>query len=401
MKLSLSILACFLFSLSQAQISITGNIKDSATGKSIPNASVFINQTKIGTISNENGDFIISNSILANFDLVVSCIGYNTYFKSISSGNGKKTLSIILQPRVKKLETVVLHHFEKNGWDQWGQIFTSYFIGRSDYAKNCKIKNKQAIKFWMDKKNNILSVEALEPIIIENKALGYTIRYDLQKFEYDITNRFIAFYGFPFFIEMNGTKEQSDKWNQNRKEAYTGSVMQFMRSIYNNKLKADGFIVQRISRTPNLEKQRVKIIFNEQIKPKRQGTNNWSFVDNDSISYYNNVMAQEDYIDIIDSSKLTADSISFQMGDSKRELYFQKYLQVISTRKNETKEFMEYTGFYKAKHITSFINLVSPNPISIYSNGLYYDTQNLYLDGFWSWSEKIGEMLPYEYEAEE
>ncbi|MEO7049797.1 MAG: carboxypeptidase-like regulatory domain-containing protein [Ferruginibacter sp.] len=399
MKFRLTIISCFLFSLSYAQVIVTGKIQDATTGKAIPSASVYINQTRIGTMSDGAGSFNISNTTNANFDLVVSCIGYKTYFKAISLSNNH-FLNIKLVPKTKQLENVVLHHYEKNGWEKWGDLFTKFFIGKSAYAKKCRIKNKEVIKFWMDNKNKILSVEALEPIEIENKALGYIIRYDMQKFEYDINGKFIAFSGFPFFIEMKGSKADAVKWVVKRKEVYTGSVMHFMRSLFSDSLRADGFIVQHVQRTLNSERQRVKEIYDRDIKPLKEGTNNWKFTEDDSISYYNRIMAQPDYYDAYDRNILSADSISFKVDESKKQMFFENSLQVIYTNKKETKEFMQAAGDHTAHYIKSFIKLLSHDPISIYSNGLYYDTQNLYVEGYWSWSEKIAEMLPYDYKLD-
>ena len=65
-----------------AQKSITGFIQDAESKKPIPSASIFLNTTSIGTISNSAGAFQLQIPE-GNLELIISSIGYET--KAIAS----------------------------------------------------------------------------------------------------------------------------------------------------------------------------------------------------------------------------------------------------------------------------------------------------------------------------
>ncbi|HEY0355235.1 MAG TPA: carboxypeptidase-like regulatory domain-containing protein, partial [Flavisolibacter sp.] len=158
--------------LGYGQNFISGNVTDQQ-GKPVPNASVFLSNTSLGTKADGNGYFQL-NIPSGKYDLVVSCVGFQTHTQTIQSGLITETLTIRLQLKTSQLENLTIEPFEKNGWDKWGVFFTENFIGTSSNALDCRILNKEAIKFRHSKKYNQLVAIATEPLIIENKALGYT-----------------------------------------------------------------------------------------------------------------------------------------------------------------------------------------------------------------------------------
>ncbi|NOZ03054.1 MAG: TonB-dependent receptor [FCB group bacterium] len=56
--------------------SVSGNITNMETGQSLPMANIIIEGTSIGTVSDRNGEFFISNVVPGEYNLVVSMIGY-------------------------------------------------------------------------------------------------------------------------------------------------------------------------------------------------------------------------------------------------------------------------------------------------------------------------------------
>ena len=66
----------FLTVCSHAQV-IIGKVIDADNGKSIPNASVYLNGTSKGTTSNSEGNFRL-NTAEKNIPLIVSSIGYQS-----------------------------------------------------------------------------------------------------------------------------------------------------------------------------------------------------------------------------------------------------------------------------------------------------------------------------------
>jgi len=109
---------------------IRGKVIDNSSGKPLGKASVFISNTSIGTITNENGEFVLGKLPVSQFDLVISYVGYETLVMRIS--NLQESLFLFkLQPKDNNLENIIVRSYEKNGWERWGFLFTNNFIGTS------------------------------------------------------------------------------------------------------------------------------------------------------------------------------------------------------------------------------------------------------------------------------
>ncbi|HZF63496.1 MAG TPA: carboxypeptidase-like regulatory domain-containing protein, partial [Chitinophagaceae bacterium] len=186
-----------------AQKSILGIVKSSDNGHPVTGASVFLNNTSIGAVTNYKGEF---NLIIptGRYELVISSIGYLTQVKTISSQESTDHFIIQLQPEVKELQAVVVEPFEKDGWAKWGQLFLDNFIGISSMAKECRIKNKETIRFRYSKTNQIVTAHTTEPLIIENDYLGYKLQYLLEEFSYNFKTKMIFYVGYPLFQPMKG-----------------------------------------------------------------------------------------------------------------------------------------------------------------------------------------------------
>jgi hypothetical protein len=148
-----------------------------------------LSSTSFGSVTTETGEFTLSRFPDGRFDLVVSCIGYETYKVAVQSDNLPVNLQIILQPKVVELQEVVVEAYDKDGWYKWGNIFADNFMGTSAFASDCKLYNWQSLRFHFNKKLNTVTVTTDEQLIIENNALGYLLKYSLTRFEYDLTNR--------------------------------------------------------------------------------------------------------------------------------------------------------------------------------------------------------------------
>src|ERR1700760_645816 len=66
-----------------AQYRISGKILDSATRKPVADASVFLSNASVGTKTNNDGTFTITNVRSGQYDLIVSILGYATYKQSV------------------------------------------------------------------------------------------------------------------------------------------------------------------------------------------------------------------------------------------------------------------------------------------------------------------------------
>lgn len=398
-------LFCFVTQAAVAQHTLKGKVLAADTRQPIHLANVFLSNTSIGTVTNAEGLFTLEHFPPGRYDVVVSCIGYESYVTTIQYAQLPLTIEINLKPRINILEEVIVEPYEKNGWEKYGQFFLDNFIGTSALAKDCKLMNPKTVRFRFNKKENILRAFADEPIVLENRALGYTLKYDLKTFEYNYGTRIFYFQGYPLFEEMEtGRKRLQQRWEDNRADAYYGSLMHFMRSLFRNKLLPEGFEVRKLIKISEEEKKRVRTVFN-----KRAYTNfNGRIVVNDSIlgegnmdtaAYYRKVMSQPEKMNVLIDKLLPGDSIAFAIDSFTAGLFFDDHLQVIYLYKQVPDEYLQANRLsVQAKSaVVSEIFLPRKKTIAVLANGSYYEGIDMISSGYWGWWEKLATMLPYDY----
>jgi hypothetical protein len=381
---------------------ITGIVLNGENDAAIPNASVFITNTSRGTISGTDGRFQLNNIPPGKYELIISSIGYNTQVYPFSSDKLPLQLKIYLEPKAIELATVVVEPYDKDGWKNWGKFFLENFIGTTDAARLCKIKNYKALRFRHSRKKNVLTVVADEPLIIENRDLGYKITYQLEDFSYDFNKNTLFFLGYTLFEDMAKGKEEIPKrFLRERKNAYDGSMVHFMRALYTNRLVQEGFEVRRVVRIPNTEKERVRKIMQAQRNRSGGGSRSGNQINihRDSTQYYNKVFGQKDYDQIISPHTLTADSLVSFTTDGECVLFFDNYLQVMFKPKLEEPAYLAYTREGRDPyHPRSLVFLVNGHPLTVDKNGSYHPPTEFFSSGYWAWNEKISHLLPADYD---
>jgi len=215
---------------------IKGKVIDSASGKPIVNASVYLNGSSTGTTSNSEGNFTLNVSG-GEIPLVVSHIGYQS---QIIHNYTSQNLKIVLNPKSIELREVVIAPggiSRKREMD----IFLTEFIGST--GNDCVISNPDDIYFTYHKKNDSLTANADKPLIIYNKKLGYKITYFLAGFNYTPAKTF--YQGNYFFAEdtLGLQSKEVKKIIKARDEAYLGSRMHFIRSLWAGALQANDFTI--------------------------------------------------------------------------------------------------------------------------------------------------------------
>ncbi len=246
-KLLFLLLTAISFSsFAQQDFTSSGKITDSATSLPLVGASVFCQNTTLGTISNAEGIFSLT---LPNggYDLIISYTGYETQVVRISVSHAAN-LNIVLKQKDKSLQeiSIVGSNEVADGLAKYGKFFTDNFIGNDTNAALSKIQNPEALQFYFSKKRNRLKIKAKEDLIITNEALGYKVKFQLDSFAYDYSTRLSVYTGFPFYEELPGTDAQKLLWKQNRDKAYKGSRLHFVRSWYAHNLEKDGFVLEKV-----------------------------------------------------------------------------------------------------------------------------------------------------------
>jgi len=248
----LTFLSLFLLCQSYAQsryLIVTGKVTNAETKEPLAGASVFAENTTLGTATDQEGNYKL---ILpeGGYVLAVSYTGFGTQSERLNTtADGTSTMNFALTLKPKEMETVaVVSTGEvKNGWEKYGDLFNKEFLGKTATASRCSIRNPEKVHFFFSKRKNRLKILADAPIIIDNYVLGYTITYELDSLIYEFAKQVNFYSGSPYFEEMKDTtpdQSLTKAWKAARKASYQGSVLHFMRSVYQQRLKEEGFQIQ-------------------------------------------------------------------------------------------------------------------------------------------------------------
>ncbi len=347
-----------LLVFSQADYLVTGKIIDETTKQPLLGASVFAENTTLGTATNADGVFYLR---LPNggYNLVVTFTGYQTATRRITTADAA-TSGIVIEVKQKEKEmqdVVIKTSFEvKDGWEKYGDFFLDNFIGKTINGQQCVIKNRDAIKFFYYKRKNLLKIMAEEPVEIVNDALGYNIKYSLDSFVHNYKTEITLYSGYPLFQEMeSGSVEQLTKWNAARKVAYNGSILHFMRSIYHKKLKEEGFEIQFLIKENDKEKA---------------------------------LLLKDFYGAMKYSMDITDKTVEINPN--------QKEVAVIYKDEETPALYQEKNPDAPAKFQLSVLSFLPTESLEIEQNGYYFEQNDITITGYWAW-EKVGDMLPYDF----
>jgi len=331
---------------------VDGQVIDAKSGQPLNGASVFCQNTTVGTLSKEDGSFHLR---LANggYDLIISYTGYET--QTIRIGKDHRpadSLRVQLKEQDKSLEQAVVTGSTEvaDGWAKYGQFFLDNFIGTTPNAAQCVLENKDVLKFYFYKKRNKLRVKATDMLVITNNALGYKIKYQLDSFVYYYDGNVGSYTGYPLFEVLQGSPDQEATWKQNRLYSYSGSRLHFIRSLYDSTLDDEGFVLELADSSSNNKFKKVENPYDPQIYSR-------------------------------DSGDL--------------EISVQGRLRVSYTSQAPDKKYLIENKYPLTTGVQiSALDIV--NGFVIEENGYFYDQADVTNIGYWSW-KKLAELLPYDY----
>jgi hypothetical protein len=355
--LSFVFILMFSKTFAQNNFTISGKVTSEVTGAPMPAASVFAQNSTLGTVTDNDGNFSLA---LPNggYDLIISFTGHKSENRRITTADATEKIIVTLKEKDKELETiaVVSSSEVKDGFAKYGQFFTNEFIGKSTNSKQCSIQNPDALHFFFSKKKNRLKITATEPLVIKNNALGYNIKYELDSFTHEYKTQVSTYSGFPLFENMQGDSVQMQQWQIARGEAYKGSLLHFMRSVYNKNITEQEFEIQFIVKVYDKD---------EGIKLK-------------------DIYAAINYAK--DDSTQTVEILPNQPEVAILFLGAQSSVNYLAENQSDSKEFKLSVLSFKPKE-----------SIIIERNGYFYEQNDITSSGYWAW-DKVAEMLPYDYE---
>ncbi len=219
---------------------ISGRIQDLKTNKPVPYATIYLEGTTIGTVSNINGDFNLNLKNHESIPIIVSVIGYKS--KRFTNYDLNSHFVVQLDPAEYTLvETEIkAKRITRAARARYTAEFKREFLGISRNAYRCEILNEKDLKYDYDKSTKTLIANSKKPLIIKNNALGYEITYYLDHFI--STEKDIYYDGYYFFKEIQAQSLiEAKRINDNRFNTYLGSRLALIRSIYNDDLEKNMF----------------------------------------------------------------------------------------------------------------------------------------------------------------
>ena len=392
----------FLVSVvSSAQVIVKGRVV-SFGGKLLGGASVYLNNTTIGVYTDEEGnfEFILREG---TYDIIVSFMGYKTVQYSLNTTKNTNPLVFKLLPETTVLDEVFLKKTRyDNEWKYNLSRFKQALLGRTALAKNCKILNPKVLHFEFDSKTGTLTAEVKEALKIEHKGLGFLITYDLVDFS--LGREQLIYLGYTKYENLSGGKRKQKRWKQNRLKAFNGSRMHFVRSLRNQNLKEEGFLVNQFKRVLNAERlseevikkarqlirlNRGSITFGGKLtNPKTPLDSAMSTLKKARLPKYRDFLYKQNvpYSDMI---LIFEENILIQFKD---------YLSIIYTKEPEEKNYMQnrYLNRRKALNVqTSSITMLTKTAI-LDPSGDIRNPLDIFSEGYWSY-EQFADLLPLDY----
>jgi len=230
------------FSLhAQQSFSVAGRIiENNLEGAPIPFAHVYLNGTSIGTQADENGRFVLKNIPKGIYKFSISMVGFKTSMKLTNIDSDLKNLVERLDENVLDLMEVRVKGQKDKVWNKSIRDFENEFLGRDISRSEVQILNREVIDVDYDKAKKVLTAKADQPLMIENRNLGYLYRGFLVDFQKGITRMSFKASGYFEPLKPSSSKQQK-RWESNRKDIFQGSLKHFLWALYRNKLTEEGF----------------------------------------------------------------------------------------------------------------------------------------------------------------
>jgi len=400
MKKATLYLFLLLSSILYSQVRISGNVYDQ-NNRPLVGASVYLNNTSIGNTTDSDGFFELRLKEGVH-TLVVSFVGYETRSFKLNTRRYKKPLSIKLKVKNNVLNEVVvkkIKRMSRSKRNAYLRKFQRVFLGESEFGRKCKILNKEVLDYEVSSYDDTFEVYASEPIKILNPRLGYIIYYDLVHFE--LTSLSISYFGYTRYEKIEDSGEYLEQWEKNRLKAYQGSKMHFLRSVRNEEVDDQGFVVDNIKRIPNPDRPSNKeILAAMEFLRKNQGLQNNPYKSNSEIQNKIEEAQQTleraklpEFIDEVLGANIDLKYYAILHRDLEVYLQFSNTLRVTYPDEKIDKNYT--SNEQDADYQFSLVNMYVKRA-KIHESGVFDRPYDVFLRGYWAF-EKVGDQLPLDY----
>jgi hypothetical protein len=384
------------------QYSLKGRVLDAETLEPLLFATVFISNSSIGTSTNKKGEFDLTIPE-GNHELVISYIGFQPFSYTISTKDLRSFYEFRILPETIELEGSEVKEKRDKTWYDNLEVFKKYFLGSSANAKSCNILNPEVLILDGETDPNSLTARAKDILEIENPNLGYQIKYVLTGFEYNEVRNELVYAGYPYFVEEKLPKRRVKKVTEGREKAYLGSMMHFMRSLYEGNSEDAGYKVFATQRVPNIPHV-VNVDINQGGRSEEKTKLDPADIQSEIASY--------DSIDIPMNDPIPAANLTQSTPDGKVFIVYNKPVYILYLHEEEESAFFSYSlrninfsikNLGEAESIESGVKLAQLSKIEmrskavqVFDNGSYFHPFDIFVQGYMGW-ERIGDLMPLDY----
>ncbi len=376
-------------------VQITGMVYDQKR-KAIENAQVFLASSALGAYTRGSGMFRIKNVPPGTYDLIVYKEGYGLrQFTVTVDASRKNNFNFRLKSKPPAAATVEGSAKDTKDHEKKVKKFREGFFSTTPNSYESKIINPEVLEFPEDNSASFKAA-AQEPLVFENRALGYKVTYFLKEFE--ITINFTKYHGFTRFEELTAESgEEAHKWRLNRLKAFRGSPTHFFASLFENYLwqakdnavlKSEGFIVSMMLDRQHEGDEAYSLPTGSRSKSKPIDVNNY-ITRGDNESEFQ--LSFRQFWEITYTNELQEPEYLWHQGLDPNSR--QRYKRVNRTGLSNYKGEISSGTLGDQK---SLIKLTSESLTISTANNYNYDFLGVQVFDYWSW-QGMADILPKEY----
>ncbi len=217
---------------------VSAIVADEESRTPITDVFVFYDNSSTGAITDANGKFELTATDFQNAALVFSHLNYELKTILIEDRQSIPDTIFLTATSAILAEAVVVEKSKPRVRKRWLRRFTEEFLGE-DYEEDLiKIVNPEVLLFAEEK--NTLTAQSKEPLIIENKFLGYQIQFFLESFEsYNYGD--LLYQGKVFFEKIEGSKKEMARFKRNRFKTYQQTSRSFFANLVQQKIEEGAY----------------------------------------------------------------------------------------------------------------------------------------------------------------
>jgi len=382
------------------QYRLKGKVVDAESFQALEFATVFINNSTFGDITDRNGSFQIDIP-QGSYELVISYLGYQTFSFPFNTSTIRESYEFRILPEPIELEETQVSEKRDKTWYANLEIFKANFLGTSINGLRCKLLNPEVLILDNETDKNVLFAKSKGILEIENPNLGYNIKYVLEGFELNLQNNVLRFVGYPYFIEEKIQRRRLARVQKERDRAYHGSTIHFIRSLYNDSLEQEGFVINKAENIPNPNRPSDEEI--QQAINLLSETS--SFLEKDNLKSIIQKQSLPKDIESFSEVILTRNELIEKARNGFIFLTYGQPFFINYTNEKEEPAYHDSLGKGPKQRLvvqTASLNYqfskihMTGKALRIFEDGSYFHPYDLFIEGYMAW-ERVGDQMPLNY----